>query len=127
MNFIIIVINNKKSIRITGVTMKLTNIKGSKEKDLPGYKPYPDSEDIFQKDIETDIDPEKLLENNSNSVSEIYKEILKKDPILVSDELDVPGSELDDDAEMTGSEDEENNYYSLGGDDHNDLDEDKPE
>jgi hypothetical protein len=25
---------------------------------------------------------------------------------------------------MIGSEDEENNYYSLGGDDHNDLDED---
>jgi len=28
---------------------------------------------------------------------------------------------------MIGSEDEENNYYSLGGDDHNDLDEDKEE
>jgi hypothetical protein len=24
-----------------------------------------------------------------------------------------------------GSEDEENNYYSIGGDNHNDLDEDK--
>jgi hypothetical protein len=37
--------------------------------------------------------------------------------------LDVPGSELDDDLERVGSEDEENNYYSLGGDDHDDLDE----
>jgi hypothetical protein len=28
---------------------------------------------------------------------------------------------------MIGSEDEENNYYSIGGDDHNDLDEGKGE
>lgn len=38
-------------------------------------------------------------------------------------ELDVPGSELDDTAESTGSEDEENNPYSLGGDAHSDLEE----
>jgi hypothetical protein len=35
------------------------------------------------------------------------------------------GSELDDQQENVGSEDEENNYYSLGGDNHNDLEEDK--
>lgn len=35
-------------------------------------------------------------------------------------DLDVPGSELDDEQERIGSEDEENNYYSLGGDRHND-------
>lgn len=39
------------------------------------------------------------------------------------DDLDVPGAELDDDQEDIGSEDEENNYYSLGGDNHHDLDE----
>jgi hypothetical protein len=39
-------------------------------------------------------------------------------------DLDVPGSELDDQQENVGSEDE-NNYYSIGGDNHNDLDEDK--
>ena len=39
--------------------------------------------------------------------------------------LDVPGSELDDDAEDIGEEDEENNYYSLGGDNHEDLEENK--
>jgi hypothetical protein len=31
---------------------------------------------------------------------------------------------LDDENENIRSEDEENNYYSLGGDDHEDLDED---
>ena len=35
-------------------------------------------------------------------------------------DLDVPGSELDDEQERIGSEDEENNYYSLGGDRHDD-------
>jgi hypothetical protein len=44
---------------------------------------------------------------------------------MSGDDLDVPGSELDDQQESVGSEDEENNYYSLGGDDHNDLDENK--
>lgn len=33
-------------------------------------------------------------------------------------DLDIPGSELDDQMENIGSEDEENNYYSLGGDRH---------
>jgi hypothetical protein len=33
-------------------------------------------------------------------------------------------SELDDKQEEIGSEDEENNYYSIGGDNHNDLEED---
>jgi hypothetical protein len=39
-------------------------------------------------------------------------------------DLDIPGSELDDAAETVGSEDEENNSYSVGGDGHNDLEED---
>ena len=46
---------------------------------------------------------------------------------LAGDDLDVPGSELDDADEKIGEEDEENNYYSLGGDDHDDLEEDKEE
>ena len=43
------------------------------------------------------------------------------------EDLDVPGSESDEAEETSGSEDEENNYYSLGGDNHNDLDEDRGE
>jgi hypothetical protein len=47
------------------------------------------------------------------------------DDDLSGGDLDVPGSELDDELENIRSEDEENNYYSLGRDDHNDLDEDR--
>jgi hypothetical protein len=39
-------------------------------------------------------------------------------------DLDVPGSEGDDGNENIGEEDEENNYYSLGGDNHENLEED---
>ena len=42
-------------------------------------------------------------------------------------DLDIPGSELDDKLEDIGSEDEENNYYSIGGDGHANLDENKGE
>jgi hypothetical protein len=97
---------------------------------LKGYPLYPADEDIYSKyHEEKDIDPED---------SSRIKESIDKDKIgsgnekdFIDDEsgndLDVPGSELDDKLEDIGSEDEENNYYSLGGDDHNDLDEDRGE
>ena len=42
---------------------------------------------------------------------------------FTGNELDVPGSEQDDAQEQIGSEDEENNSYSIGSDRHSDLDE----
>ena len=44
---------------------------------------------------------------------------------MTGEDLDVPGSKADEAKANSGSEDEENNYYSLGGDNHNDLEEDK--
>ncbi len=41
---------------------------------------------------------------------------------LLGDDIDVPGSEADDANEAMGEEDEENNYYSLGGDEKSSLD-----
>ncbi len=41
-------------------------------------------------------------------------------------DLDIPGSELDDANEAIGEEDEENNYYSLGGSRH-DAQEENPD
>jgi hypothetical protein len=101
------------------------------EKDnLNGYPVYPASEDIYGKyRKEKNINPEdtsktkETIDKNKNGTNN------EKD--FTDDEsgsdLDIPGSELDDDQEINGSEDEENNYYSLGGDDHNDLDEDDGE
>ena len=88
--------------------------------------PYPASEDVYnQLQKESDIDPEDVSKN---------KEIIKINHEGVwnekdfnqdhsGDDLDVPGAELDDEQEITGNEDEENNFYSIGGDNHNDLEE----
>ncbi|MBV2245730.1 MAG: hypothetical protein KUL83_01075 [Lentimicrobium sp.] len=95
-----------------------------KKNDHPaGYPHYPDSEDIYEKfQEEKDISPEDTSKmkpkNNTNAL-----EIEDLDEENIGKGLDVPGSELDDDMEEIGSEDEENNYYSLGGDNHEDLEE----
>lgn len=83
---------------------------------LPGNPVYSAEEDIYSQERK-----EKFNE-------EVPTGTHKKKPAPSLDEgLDVPGAELDDADELIGEEDEENNYYSLGGDDHNDLDEDKGE
>jgi hypothetical protein len=86
------------------------------ENNLQGYPVYTESEDIYNNYLEEkDIDPEEILKT---------KKLNDEAPV---NDLDIPGSELDDDMEKIGSEDEENNYYSLGGDDHNDLEENQGE
>ncbi|HUX55062.1 MAG TPA: hypothetical protein VMV56_11655 [Williamwhitmania sp.] len=101
---------------------------GKKEENkLQGYPIYPDGDDIYENfQEEEDINPEdtsKTKKTNSNNA--IRRKELDDDH--GGNDLDIPGAELDDLQEDIGSEDEENNYYSLGGDDHNDLEEDKGE
>ncbi len=87
---------------------------------------YPPSEDIynqFQKELE--IDPADISKNKV-AVEINNREMLNEKDFnqdKSGSDLDVPGSELDDEQENIGNEDEENNYYSLGGDNHNDLEE----
>lgn len=74
------------------------------EEQFPGYPSSPPGEDIYQREPHV---PLQLPEETDGM------------------DLDVPGAELDDSNEEIGEEDEENNYYSLGGDNHNDLEEDR--
>jgi hypothetical protein len=102
---------------------------GNEEKNnLQGYPLYPNSEDIYKiSQEERDFNPKdisKTKESNDNIGKNNEKDFM--DDASGSD-LDIPGSELDDEQENVGSEAEENNYYSLGGDDHENLDEDKGE
>jgi hypothetical protein len=95
-----------------------------------GYPLYPESEDIYaQSKEEKDLDPENVSKVKAPNLS--AKSRKKNEADFEEDEtgedLDVPGSEADEAEENSGSEDEENNFYSLGGDGHNDLDEDKGE
>jgi hypothetical protein len=88
--------------------------------------------------------PEPIAESEANSQFEVTEEDLEAlGPVDLSldlgedeqlkqrthpvdfagENLDVPGTADDDEREQVGSEDEENNPYSLGGDAHSDLEE----
>lgn len=73
---------------------------------------YPATEDIYsQEDKLEDIDPEDIsTEKIINQDNHEWKQNSDK----LGNDLDVPGSELDDQQEDIGSEDEENNFYSEG-------------
>lgn len=93
--------------------------------DYPANVTYPTNEDIYNQDKEeTEIDPEdisKTKEYNTND-GKFNEKNFNQDKS--GSDLDIPGSELDDEQEDVGSEDEENNGYSIGGDNHNNLEED---
>jgi hypothetical protein len=93
-----------------------------------GYPKYPASEDVFARmKEESDIDPEDptRMKDPSEDMGEWNEKTFQED--LVGDDLDVPGSdsEMDIEQENNELEDEENNYYSLGGDNHDDLEENR--
>lgn len=120
---------------------------------LPGYLPYPSADDIYNRGHEEqDIDPENISAKKTPNEEPpvIEPEELDFDDLISGKEfrqhksasrqnekafeddvsgrdLDIPGSDLDDNLEDNGDEDEENNSYSIGGDRHNDLDEDRGE
>lgn len=82
-------------------TIKQQDEPQEENNDFPGYPHYPKKEDIYERE-------EKMpLKDETHSSDE-------------NSDLDVPGTELDDKSEEIGSEDEENNLYSLGGDRHDD-------
>jgi hypothetical protein len=95
------------------------------ENEFPEYPPYPRNEDIYYQFKEEDIDPDLNVKENINKPGKKNEKDFEED--MTGEDLDIPGAELDDNQEEIGSEDEENNYYSLGGDNHEDLTENKGE
>jgi hypothetical protein len=94
----------KKTDRVNGKRKRI--------KRLPGYPLYPANEDIYNRSTEIseiDLDDPYLFKvpNEAPDAANM------KNYLLTGDDLDVPGAELDDDLEEIGSEDEENNYYSI--------------
>jgi len=85
----------------------------SEEYPLPIYS---EDEDIYSREKKVGFEEEE----------EELKGLVKlKAKENQGNDLDIPGTELDDADEEIGEEDEENNYYSLGGDRHEDLEEEK--
>lgn len=85
-----------------------------KKKKVYGDPEYSANEDIYNREEKEHYNDKELPKKQDGEI-----------PVPLDEGLDVPGAELDDADEKVGEEDEENNYYSLGGDDHNDLDEDE--
>lgn len=117
--------NTEKQMRKNvAVTTRKDRLKGRLGNTYPdGYPLYPAGDDIYNKfHEEADMDPEKISrEMDSIEFDKSGKSSLRNQ--MAGSNLDVPGSELDDSREDIGSEDEENNYYSIGGDNHNNLEE----
>jgi hypothetical protein len=88
--------------------------------DFPGYHLYPTTDDIYsQLKEEMEIDPENpaiTKSKNEDPHAKLNEKDFKDD--VTGGDLDVPGTELDNKQEKIGNEDEENNTYSLGGDNH---------
>ena len=97
--------NNFRLIKICYAGFEKSPGQNGKENNPPGDPIYGPEEDIYN-----NAEKEQLKEDKTNPLE---------------DELDVPGAELDDENEQIGEEDEENNYYSLGGDNHENLEEDR--
>ena len=70
-----------------------------------------DLEALGPVDLSLDLGEDEQLKHRTHPVD------------FAGENLDVPGTSDDDDREAIGSEDEENNPYSLGGDAHSDLEE----
>ena len=103
-----------------------TPVSSLKRKKNPSANPtseiYADVEKTADlKSSDSDLTPDDLLALGEEGLNMDLgdDEILRNRPyedIAGDADLDIPGAELDDDDEIIGSEDEENNYYSLGGD-----------
>jgi hypothetical protein len=94
----------------------------AREMERPVPKHLFDEDDMdFSEESESDVTKEDLqaLGPKDLSLDMGEDEVLKNRvwPVdMAGEDLDVPGTELDDPNEAIGSEDEENNPYSIGGD-----------
>lgn len=99
------------------------------EKPMPGYPSYDKKDDVYNQNKKEKYSEEEerlKVETEEDKWNEVDAEREGREPREnKADNLDIPGAELDDDMEDIGEEDEENNYYSLGGDNHEDLEEDR--
>ena len=92
---------------------------------FPDYPHYPASEDIYSQEEEVDL-PQENVPHATNVIASLdERNEIDFWEDLTAEDLDIPGSTPDEKRPNSGEEDEENNYYSLGGDNHNDLEEDK--
>ena len=96
--------------------------KGNPDLNEPLSEPLIDNQSqITKEDLEA-LGPRDLSLDMGDDENLLKHRVYPVD--FAANDIDVPGSELDGDGESIGSEDEENHIYSIGGDSHEDLEED---
>lgn len=91
-----------------------SNPKGDKK--YASLEPYPASEDVYSQDeIDSSVDPDDPTRRKArNEAPDAPNEKDFQDD-MTGEDLDIPGNGEDEHSRANGDEDEENNYYSLGG------------
>jgi hypothetical protein len=106
----------------TGVSQRFVTGQG-RTKDENRDRPAKDADDLqINMGNDADVNDDDLAVLNSTDAEIGTPQNVSNEDL--NTDLDVPGSELDDANESVGEEDEENNYYSLGGDRHESQEED---
>jgi hypothetical protein len=109
----------------TGVSQRFVTVQEGQLNSQGQSEPSADNntEDLgLREGTGADVDDDDLaVLNSTNDEIGVPQNISNED---LDTDLDIPGSELDDENESIGEEDEENNYYSLGGDRHESQEED---
>ena len=117
-------VENLPSRNSSGVNERFNNDQGrSKAENAMMPQPGSGNDELDLKmgtDADVDEDDLEVL-NSTNGEIGVPQNVSNED---LDTDLDIPGAELDDENEAIGEEDEENNYYSLGGDRHESQEED---
>lgn len=111
------ILNADKKERVDVNVEDLSRSKNQKASDIPENSAQ--TPPVLESDETNDADvtPEEIADLRATAGEDVKN--------ATGDDLDIPGAEQDDKDEEIGEEDEENNYYSLGGDAHNNLEESK--
>ena len=108
----------------TGVSQRFISGKGNEDDEKKKIRNRNREKDDVELQMgnESDVNEDDLVALNATNAEIGTPQNVSNDDLNM--DLDVPGSELDDENELIGEEDEENNYYSLGGDRHESQEED---
>ena len=113
--------NLSNSKNATGVSQRFASTQ-DKEKGSDAKRTGEEEDLGIKPGTEADVDEDDLAILNATNAEIGVPQNVANDDL---NDLDIPGTELDDENEAIGEEDEENNYYSLGGDRHENLEEDQ--
>jgi hypothetical protein len=107
----------------TGVNQRFTTGQSNERIEEPRQPGLEKDDDLkLQMGTEADVtDDDLVVLNSTDAEIGLPQNVTNED---LNTDLDIPGSDLDDENEEIGEEDEENNYYSLGGDRHEAQEED---